>query len=87
MPNVEHSIEDIQKQLPELDFEGKRLALGMLNITVWLDNDNVEITGTIDPEMSVTAITPYKEHRPALSKAAGRPPSDKPYRHARPVPG
>ena len=50
VPNLERFIEDIQKRLSELDFEGKRLALDMLGITVWLDGENVEVTGIIDPE-------------------------------------
>ena len=62
VPNLERFIEDVQKRLPELDFEGKRLALDMLGITVWLDNETVEITGTIDVEASVTATTPYPGH-------------------------
>jgi hypothetical protein len=41
----------------DLDFEGKRLALDMLGITVYLDAENVEVTGTIDPE-SVIVRTP-----------------------------
>jgi hypothetical protein len=48
VPNLERFIEDMQKRLPELAFEGKRLALDMLDITVWLDGDNVEITGVLD---------------------------------------
>ena len=54
VPNLERFIEDIQKRLPELDFEGKRLAFDMLDITVWLDNDNIEITGTIDTGIVLT---------------------------------
>lgn len=50
MPKLEIFIKDIQERLPELDFEGKRLALDMLDITVWLDGDNIEITGVIEPE-------------------------------------
>ena len=50
VPNLERFIEDIQKRLSELDFEGKRLALDMLGITVWLDGENVEVTGIIDPK-------------------------------------
>lgn len=53
VPNLERFIEDIQKRLPGLDFEGKRLALDMLGITVWLDNETVEITGTIPTEANV----------------------------------
>ena len=51
VPNLERFIRDIQDKLPDLDFEGKRLALDMLGITVWIDGENVEITGTIDSEM------------------------------------
>ncbi|MFC1995018.1 recombinase family protein [Chloroflexota bacterium] len=50
VPNLERFIEAMQKGLPELDFEGKRLALDMLGITVWLDGENVEVTGVIEPE-------------------------------------
>ena len=57
VPNLERFIEDMQKQLPELDFEGKRLALDMLGITVYLDGENVEITGVISPEDSAIVFT------------------------------
>ncbi|MFC1910960.1 recombinase family protein [Chloroflexota bacterium] len=50
VPSLERFIQDIQRQLPNLDFEGKRIALDMLNIMVYLDGGNVEITGTINPE-------------------------------------
>jgi len=42
----------MQKRLPELDFQGKRLALDMLDITVYLDGESVEITGVISSEDS-----------------------------------
>jgi site-specific DNA recombinase len=59
VPIFEDFIRDIQDKLPTLDFEGKRLALDMLGITVWIDGENVEITGTIEPEMvGVTLTTP-----------------------------
>ena len=58
VPNLERFIDDIQGKLPNLDFEGKRLALDMLNITVWLDGESVEITGTIPAEAVVNATTP-----------------------------
>ncbi|MFC1972526.1 hypothetical protein ACFLVE_03880, partial [Chloroflexota bacterium] len=53
VPNLECFIEDIQKRLSELDFEGKRLALEMLGITVWLDGENIEVTGIIELEKQV----------------------------------
>ena len=58
VPNLERFIKDIQGKLPNLDFEGKRLALDMLGITVWLDGEKVEITGAIEPEkVGVTQTT------------------------------
>lgn len=50
IPKLESFIADMQGKLPNLDFEGKRLALEMLNITVWIDGESVEITGTIPAE-------------------------------------
>jgi len=67
VPNLERFIEDMQKRLPELDFEGKRLALDMLDITVWLDRESVEVTGTIDPE-SVIVRTPSSKYLPLSNK-------------------
>ena len=56
----------MQKQLPDLDYEGKRLALDMLNITVWLDGKSAEITGTIDPEAVVIVNMPPRRRWPIL---------------------
>jgi len=53
VPNLEAFIGRIQAGIATLDFEGKRLALDMLNITVWLDGENIEITGIIEPEKEV----------------------------------
>ncbi len=47
---IERFIQDMQRQLPNLDFEGKRLAMDMLYITVYLDGESVEITGYDKPE-------------------------------------
>jgi hypothetical protein len=49
VPQIEGFIRDMQEKLPNLDFEGKRLALEMLGITVWFDRENVEVTGIIEP--------------------------------------
>ncbi len=54
---IERFIHDMQKQLPNLDFEGKRLAMDMLDITVYLDGESVEITGVISPEDSSIVFT------------------------------
>ena len=48
VPKLEGFIRDMQDKLPNLDYEGKRLGLDMLGITVWLDGENVEVTGIID---------------------------------------
>lgn len=50
VPNLEQFIKDMQDKLPLLDHEGKRLALYMEGIMVYLDADNVEIMGFICPE-------------------------------------
>ena len=54
VPKLQGFIEQMQAGIKSLDFEGKRLALDMLGITVWLDGDGIEVTGTIDPEVGVT---------------------------------
>jgi hypothetical protein len=38
----------LQYRIANDDFEGKRRALEILGITIWLDGQNVEITGKID---------------------------------------
>ena len=57
VPNLEAFIERIQGNIANLDFAGKRLALDMLNITVWLDGENVEVTGVIEPEKQASRCT------------------------------
>jgi hypothetical protein len=56
VPNLERFIDDIQKRLPKLDFEGKRLALDMLDITVYLDSENIEINGAVDTGIVFTCL-------------------------------
>lgn len=62
IPKLESYIERIQGRISALDYEGKRLVLDMLEITVWLDDDAVEIAGAIDPEAVVTVSVPMREH-------------------------
>jgi hypothetical protein len=57
IPKLEIFVERMQDRISTLDFESKRLVLDMLGITVWLDGDSIDITGVIDPEMSVTLTT------------------------------
>jgi len=54
IPKLEDFIELMQGRISKVDFEGKRLALDMLSITVWIDGENVEVTGTIDPGFVLT---------------------------------
>jgi hypothetical protein len=37
----------MQSRIGTLDFEGKRQVLDMLDITVWLDGETIEITGVL----------------------------------------
>ncbi len=53
LPDIERFIDEIQKRLPELDFEGKRLALDMLGIDVYIDGQTAEVKGVIAPENDV----------------------------------
>lgn len=63
IPLLEDFIRNLQSKLPNLDFEGKRLALDMLGITVWIDGETVEITGSIEPELiDVTLTNPASLH-------------------------
>jgi site-specific DNA recombinase len=47
IPKLESFIERMQGRIAGLDFEGKRQVLDMLGIKVWLDGENVEITGVL----------------------------------------
>lgn len=62
LPKLEGFVERIQGRISSLDFESKRLALDMLDIIVWLDGDNVEITGSIDTSI-VTTPSGGHEHK------------------------
>jgi len=50
IPKLESFIERIQSRISNLNFEGKRMALDMLDIKVWLDGASVEITGVLPAE-------------------------------------
>lgn len=47
LPKLERFVELMQQKLSTQDYETKRLALEMLNIKVWIDGHNVEITGVL----------------------------------------
>jgi len=50
IPKLESFIERMQGRIAWLDYEGKCQVLDMLNITVWLDGETVEITGVLPTE-------------------------------------
>jgi site-specific DNA recombinase len=58
IPNLEQVIEHMRGRLSTLDFDGKRQMLDMLDITVWLDGENVEITCIIPFTEGVVVTTP-----------------------------
>ncbi len=47
LPKLEQFVELMRQKLSTLDHETKRMALDMLSIKVWLDGNNVEITGAL----------------------------------------
>ena len=53
IPKLEGFIERMKAGIATLGYEGKRQALDMLSITVWLDGENVEVAGVIDPEGAI----------------------------------
>ena len=57
LPKLEEYIQLVREKLTDLNFDMKCLAMDMLNIKVWIDGLNVEITGTIpiDDSEVVTA--------------------------------
>jgi len=57
LPKLEHFVELIHQKLTTLDFETKRQVLDMLGIKVWLDGDNVEITGVLPTEEDAIVTT------------------------------
>ena len=57
LPKLERFVEVMRDKLSTLDYESKRMALDMLNIKVWLDGENVEITGVLPIEDDVIVTT------------------------------
>jgi len=52
----------MQHKLSNIDFESKRLALDVLDITVWFDGENVEITGFMPTEEVDIVYTQFSPH-------------------------
>lgn len=69
LPNFEKFIEDMQRDLPNFDYDGKRRALDYLGITVWLDGQNVDITGIIEPKKEGVGCASTVQYRPVSCEA------------------
>ena len=68
LPKLEEYVELIREKLTTLDFDMKRLALDMLNIKVWIDGQNVEITGSIPVDyVVVTKSSSRRGHNSNIS--------------------
>ena len=57
LPKLEGFVELVKERLSTLDFETKRMAIEALDIKVWIDGQNVEVTGVIPISDSVI-VTP-----------------------------
>lgn len=68
MPKLKTVVKNIQERIKVLDYEDKRRALDMLGITVWLDGEDIEITGTIPVSDEVIAgtLSEWHEHNKHL---------------------
>ena len=64
VPKLERCVELMRERLSKLDYETKRMALEILDITVWIDGYNVEVTG-------VMPVSDYAIVRPQLDMMAG----------------
>ena len=53
IPKLEHTVELLRQQLKDPDFATKRDFIESMGIKVWLDGENVEITGFIPMEDAV----------------------------------
>jgi hypothetical protein len=52
-----------------LTLERKQLALDMLNIILWLDGEDVEVTGVMEPEKQVYNQSNFAQHVEGLVKS------------------
>ena len=57
VPKLEHTVELLRQQLKDPDYATKRDFIESMGITVWLDGDDVEITGFLPTEEVAIAHT------------------------------
>ena len=50
IPKLEHTVELLRQQLKDPDFATKRDFIESMGIKVWIDDENVEITGFMPTE-------------------------------------
>jgi hypothetical protein len=59
---IREACELVSKNLTEISFENKRLALEALNIKVWIDGENIRIEGPIPISEGVIVTTQLLRH-------------------------
>jgi site-specific DNA recombinase len=53
IPRLEEFVKKIQAKLGNLNFERRRLVLDALGITIWINHDDIEITGSIGDDIVI----------------------------------
>jgi len=66
IPKMKDLLLYIQDRIADVDFNSKRQALEMLGIVVWLDGENIEITGVLDSCITLTSSS--KSNPPLQTK-------------------
>ena len=60
IPNLERFIGFVHSRTSALDYESRRVVLDMINITVWIDGESVELMGVLDPECMIATTYSYE---------------------------
>jgi hypothetical protein len=68
VPKIEQAVELLRQQLKDSDYATKRSLIERMGIKVWLDDENLEITGFIPIEKIAIATTLYssRSHHPTM---------------------
>jgi site-specific DNA recombinase len=62
VPKIEGAIRQLCEQIKDADYATRRSIIEKMEIKVWLDDENMEITGFIPTEKVVIATTLYSSH-------------------------
>jgi hypothetical protein len=57
IPKLQHAIQLMQQQIKDQDFAMKQDFMESMGITVWIDGENVNITGVLDPNLGCNVHT------------------------------